>query len=206
MKKQVRKFTLIELLVVVAIIAVLAGMLLPTLNKARETAKTISCLNKVKQISQQLFHYMTDNHDYFPGPYVSLAAGDFTFLRKIALENGIKLPDPGDGYASQMNFANNLYRCPNVEDKEYIYSYTPYTSRITYGVNYYISKSDLNPVKLWKIATVCKTSSLMLTIEARGHNSVSTDDTGLMAVRFSHEQNNVTNMAFCDGHTEKRKK
>lgn len=71
-------FTLIELLFVIGIIAILAAILLPALNSAREKTKSINCMNNLKQWNLCCVNYINDSSEFFP-PYQFPSGGTYYY-------------------------------------------------------------------------------------------------------------------------------
>src|SRR5439155_2563969 len=86
-----RAFTLIELLVVIGIIAILVGILLPTLNRARESAKRTACLSNLRQISDILRLYAVTYKDAVPIGYVGTPTGLKQFSYVLNINGGSTL-------------------------------------------------------------------------------------------------------------------
>ncbi len=94
-----RGFTLIELLVVIAIIGMLAGILLPVLSRARESARKTQCMSNVRQIGMGLILYANENSESFPAD--SAYSGSAPAMRGLNLLY--------DTYISD----NKVFNCPS---------------------------------------------------------------------------------------------
>jgi prepilin-type N-terminal cleavage/methylation domain-containing protein/prepilin-type processing-associated H-X9-DG protein len=122
-------FTLVELLVVIGIISILIAMLLPALNKAREAAKSVSCLSNMRQVMQGLIMYAQDNHGALP-PFYWPASG-ISWAGRLGAKPGGYFQDPRificpgrTQIADNLNLPNRLRAASAASSDWYGVSYT----------------------------------------------------------------------------------
>ncbi|MCX5662514.1 MAG: type II secretion system protein [Planctomycetota bacterium] len=104
-------FTLIELLVVVSIIALLVGILLPAMGKARDTARGVTCLNVMRQWGLAMSTYLTDNSQNFPWDGPDLFSGTVD-----TLNDGVSTVGGGTSSSYQNAFNQDVW-WPNAVGK-----------------------------------------------------------------------------------------
>lgn len=193
----VKQFTLIELLITISIIAILAAMLLPTLNKAREKAHAISCVNKLKQIGLGQVGYCDAYDGWIANGSMDTSTGKAWFHRiyYFMYGNTCATYNMADPKAPKV-FAG--FDCPSEKigfgtNSAVSFTYTHY------GLNTKLTGATTNPGTLGflrKNSAVKRPTETIHVMDSDRKNSYSLDHQNYLGYRHNHK----ANILYFDGH------
>ncbi|MHC4872231.1 MAG: prepilin-type N-terminal cleavage/methylation domain-containing protein [Planctomycetota bacterium] len=215
-----KAFTLVELLVVIAIISILAGMLLPALENARDAAHAISCKNNLKQLGIMTNTYGMDHEDFIPfakhdvettySGYATASAPAWYVLVAPYASVPVQL-NPTNGFyylceswATRPTGPVPPFTCPSHSDIVY-----PTTTPVSYAPG--IRAANLAPLAnnqhRGKLSAVKNPSSKIFLMDWFGSNIASCINEGRILYgdplnNFSSRHNDSSNVLFFDSHVE----
>ena len=192
MKKQ---FTLVELLVSIAIIGILASLLLPSLAKSRNQARSILCSSKIRQIGTATFAYSTDNDNY--AAYNNATSTDY-WNKRLSTQGYLPEID-----VNSSNANSSPYKCPEGSELD-----TYYTSNYSQNFRLGLTAENGTAYESHKLSSSHASSTVLHMDSFRTNltlwkgnlqaNKVHHDDAQASVARHLQK----ANTSFLDGHVE----
>jgi prepilin-type processing-associated H-X9-DG protein/prepilin-type N-terminal cleavage/methylation domain-containing protein len=200
-----RAFTLVELLVVIGIIAILMGLLLPTITSAREQSKSVQCLSNLRQFAVAANNYVVLNGGNYPLAYYKSDSWDYSIV-------GAKLV-PGLLWMGRTDV--RIQQCPSFDGKGNIALavYTGYNYNTSYIGGEQVGASVRAPAKANQVRRPAETALFGDAEYSSGANRYMRSPFFApgepLVARFAGTQGfrhrGRTNVAFCDGHADSLK-
>ena len=192
-------FTLIELLIVIAIIAILASMLLPALNKSRDKARAIQCTSNIKQSATGMTMYANDYNNLVQ-IYLYTGAVEYRWNRRL--------------YESKYITNRNIFVCPTAEPRKYTSDSYTYGAIMSIPAKDKIELTSTGANPRWtflRLGNLKKPSNYLILGDNGYSNRVtfpaqflwqyaSMYFSGDYSIHFRHQ--NQANIAFADGHVK----